>query len=74
MLGASMVKYTTPLPYICLSECDSKMYIIFESCEEKNHKHLRNTLIYKAKQFMFLKLNTFSKKCLHILGDSASSV
>ena len=47
-----MVKYTTPLPCIGLSESDSKLYTNFEFCEGKNHKHLKNTLIYKAKQFM----------------------
>ena len=41
MLGASLVKYTTLLPYICLNESDSTLYIIFEFCEGKNHKHLR---------------------------------
>jgi hypothetical protein len=45
-----MVKYITPLPYIGLSESDSKLYIDFEFCEGKNHKHLKNTLIYKDRQ------------------------
>ena len=47
---------------IGLSESDSKLYANFEFCEEKNHKHLekKNTLIYKAKQFM-LKKGKFMK-------------
>ena len=55
-MGANMVKYITPLPYTCLSESVSKLYTNFEFCEGKNHKHLKNTLIYKAKQFMLTKL------------------
>ena len=47
-----MVKYTTPLPYIGLSASVSKLYTNFELCRGKNHKHLKNTLIYKAKQFI----------------------
>ena len=50
MLGASTVKYTTPLPYIGLSESDSKLYANFEFCEK--YKHLENILIPKIKQFM----------------------
>jgi hypothetical protein len=50
--GANTVKYTTPLPCIGLSESDSKLYTNFEFCEGKNHRHLKNTLIYKTKEFM----------------------
>ena len=39
--------------------------------KEKNYKHLRNTLIYKAKQFM---LKFFCLKSLHNLEGSGSSV
>jgi hypothetical protein len=46
--GASTVKYTSPLTWIGLSESDSNPYTNFEFCEGKNHKHLKNTLIYKA--------------------------
>jgi hypothetical protein len=49
MEGASTVKYTTALAYIGLSESVSKPYTNFKFCEGKNHKDLRNTLIYKAK-------------------------
>ena len=35
--GASTVKYTTPLPYIGLSESDSKVYINFEICKAKKY-------------------------------------
>ena len=50
--GASTVKYTTLVPCIGLSENDLKLYTNFECCEGKFHKHLKITLIYKAKQFM----------------------
>jgi len=43
---------TTALPCISSSESDFKLYIHFEFYERKNHKQLKNTLIYKAKQFM----------------------
>ena len=71
LLGASMYKYTTPLPCITLSESDSKLYIKFGFCEGKNQRQLKNSLIYIIKQFMF---PNFFKKSLHILEDSASSV
>ena len=58
-MGASTFKYTTPLPYIGQSEGDSKLYTYFDFCGEKNHKHLTNMVIYKAKQFM---LTIFSRK------------
>ena len=64
---ASTVKYTTSLPCTSLSEIDSKLYINFELGKGKNHKHLENTLIHKAKQFML-------KQSLHILEVIASSV
>ena len=67
--GASKVKYTIPLSCIGLSESDSNPYTNFKFCEGKNHKHLENTLIYKAKQYML-----FFKKSLHILEDGASSL
>ena len=53
-------KYTTPFPSIGLSESDLELYINFEFCEEKNHKILKITLIYKAEQFMLT--NSFSRK------------
>ena len=55
-VGASTVKYTTPLPYIGLIDNVSKLYPNFEICVGENHKHLKNTLIYKAKQFMLTKI------------------
>ena len=61
-----------PLPCIGINESDSKLYTNFELCEEINHKHLKNTLIYKAKQFMLPKKKF--KKSLYILEDTASSV
>ena len=50
-----MVKHTTPLPCIDLSGSDSKLYNDFEFCEGKNHKHLKNTLVYKGEQFILTK-------------------
>ena len=32
------------------------IYIYFEFCEGKNHRHLRNIFIYKGKQSMLTKL------------------
>ena len=47
-----MVKWTTPDPNLVFNESDSKLYTNFEFCEEKrNHRNLRNMMIYKAKQF-----------------------
>ena len=48
-----------------------KLYTNFEFGEGENKKYLKNTLIYKAKQFM---LTQKFKKSLHILEDNASSV
>ena len=53
--GTSTVKYTTPFPYISLSESGSKLYTKFEFCEGKNYKNLKNTLIYTAKEYMLTK-------------------
>ena len=38
------------------NESDSKLYTNFEYCEEVNHKHFTNMLIYKAKQFRMKKI------------------
>jgi hypothetical protein len=53
--GASMVKWTTLDPCLVFSEIHSKLYTYFEFCEEKNHKHFKNILIYKAKQIIMTK-------------------
>ena len=67
-----MVKYTTLVPYIGLSESDLLyLYTNLEFCEGKNHKHFINTLIYKAKKFM---LTHFFQESLQILEDGASGV
>ena len=42
---------------IALDMFDSKLYTNFKFCRGKNHKHLYNTLIYKAKQFMLKNLS-----------------
>ena len=57
-MGASTVKYTTPLPCIGVSESDSKLYTRLEFYEGNNHKHLKNTLVYKAKQFVLTQKNS----------------
>jgi hypothetical protein len=65
--------YTTPLPCIGSSEIDSKLFTNFEFfVKEKNHKYLKNTLIYKAKQVLLMIF--FLKRSLHILEDGASNV
>ena len=58
-------------PCLELSESDSKLYTDLEFCEEKNHRHFKTIMIYKAKQFMMGKN---SKKSLHILEDGTSGV
>ena len=63
-VGTSTVRYITPLPCIGLSESDSKLSIKFIFCEEKNLKHLKNNLIYKAKKFM---LTIFFSRDAYIL-------
>ena len=60
-----MVKYTTPLPCTGLSESNSKTYTNFEICEGKNLEYLKNTLIYKAKQLIYVDQKHF-KNNLHI--------
>ena len=40
---------------IVFSESGLKLYTNFEFCEEKNHKHLKDILIYKAKQFILTR-------------------
>jgi hypothetical protein len=50
-----MVKWITPNPCLVLSESDSKLYTNLEWCEEKNHRHIKRILIYKAKQYMMKK-------------------
>ena len=52
---ASTVKWIAPNPCIYLSESDSKLYTNLDCCEEKNHKHSKNMLMYKAKQFFLTK-------------------
>ena len=69
-MGGSTVKWTSHDPYLVLSESDSKLYTHFEFCEKKNHKHWKNILMYKAKQFMKNK----PQESLHILEDGASGV
>ena len=50
-----MVKETSPDACLDLSESDSILCTNFEFCEEKKHRHFKNILIYKAKQFMMTK-------------------
>ena len=69
--GCQHGKYTTPLPCTSLSESDTKPYSDFEIFEGKNHRHLKNTLIYKANQ---IRLTIFFEKSLRILEYGACSV
>ena len=68
-----MVEYTTPLPFLGLSESDSKFYSNFQFCEGKNsstfgkHIDLQNQAIYVEKCFFFQEKYTF-------LRDGTSSV
>jgi hypothetical protein len=41
-MGASTANGTTLDPYLGASESDSKLYTIFESCEENSHRHLKS--------------------------------
>ena len=56
------------------SQEDRSFYLStnFEFCEEKDNRHFKNILIYKAKQFMMAK--RYPKKSLHILEDGVSGV
>ena len=54
-LGASTVKWTNLDPCLVFNESDSKLYINFEFCEEKNHRHYKEILIYKVKQIVMTK-------------------
>ena len=69
--GTSTVKYTIALSYIDLIESNLKIYTNFEFYKVKNHKHMKNMLSYKAKQFMLIRK---LKKSQQILEDGASSV
>jgi hypothetical protein len=65
-VGASTVKWMTPDPCLVFNESYSKLYIKFEFCKEKNHRHSINILVYKAKQIM--------TTILFFLEDGASGV
>ena len=70
MASTSTVKYTTPLPYIGLSESSSNLYTISFLCKS-NHRNLKTHWYAKPSN---LGCQTNFKKSLHILDDSASSV
>ena len=72
MLGVSTVKWTTPYPCLVFSEGDLKLYTNFEFCDDTNHRHLKNILIYKANETTMTKNS--SKKTVHFLEDNASGV
>jgi hypothetical protein len=69
-------KWTSPNACLVFSESGSKLYTNFEFCEEKNHRHFKNILIYKDKKIMMTTKikNKKSKESLHILQDGASVV
>ena len=50
-----MVQWTNLDPCLVFNESDSKLYTKFEFCEEKNHRQIKNILIYKAKQILMTK-------------------
>ena len=50
-----MVKWTSLDPPLMLSEIDSKLYTNLDFVQNKYHTHLRDILIYKAKQFIVTK-------------------
>ena len=50
-----MVKYTTLILYIGLSDNNFKLYTIFEICEGKNHKHLKSTKPSNYVENLFFK-------------------
>jgi hypothetical protein len=52
-LGASTIKVDNPR--LVFSETDSKLYTKIEICEEKNHKHFKNILIYKSNKLVMTK-------------------
>ena len=54
-MGARTVKWTSLDPCLVFSGDNLKLYIDFESYEDKNHGHLQNLLIYKAKQILTTK-------------------
>ena len=54
-MGASTVQWAALDPCLVFNESDSKLSTNFEFCEEKNHGHFKNILIYKAKQIMMTK-------------------
>ena len=64
---ASTIKYTTPLSCIGSSESASELYINFEICEGKNHKHLKKH-IGPQSQVIYVDKLLFMKG-LHILED-----
>ena len=57
-MGANTIKWTSLDPCLVLSESDSISFTNFEICEEKNHTHMKDILIYKAKQFIMTKTNS----------------
>ena len=56
-----------PYPCLVFNESDSKLYTNIEFCEEGNHRHFKNILIYNDD-------TKVSKESLHILEDGASGV
>ena len=57
--------------YLVFGESDSKLYTNFELCEERNHRHFKNMMVYKTKQIMVTKK---IQENLNILEDDASGV
>lgn len=49
-MGASTIKWTTLNPWLEFNESDSKLYINFEFCEEKNQRHLKKQIDLQSQE------------------------
>ena len=54
-VGASTEKVDNLWSRMVFNEGDSNLYTNFEFCDEINHRHFKNILIYKAKQMLMTK-------------------
>jgi hypothetical protein len=70
LMGATMSKYTTPLP--CIVKVIQKYIFNLNFVKEKNHKILTKHIDLQS-QAIYVDKEVFKKK-LHILEEGASSV
>ena len=69
-MGASTVKWTTLEPCIGLSESNSKLYINFEICEDKNHKNKKHSDLQSQAIYVdncFQEKSTYSKGMVQVV-------